>query len=628
MWKVKSARSVLRWFLLVALIGLFLSSNLPVVTAQAAASNQAVGWDDVTPTAHYRHHGDWLVDVGWAKPQDIYGPFPSKAYKVGDTDEFSALDFAQAGPTRHLTAHLLAVSDHAYWWFEDGISVDQAKLDATVKQWESDVYPLDTTIFGSPWTPGIDGDPRIFIMHQKEIGAYAVGVFSPRDECPRQICPSSNQHEMIYVGVNYAPVGSQQELSVLAHEFQHLIQYNNNGNQERWLDEGLAQLAEHLNGFNPRFIASSNLRDFLHAPNLQLDSWPASLDIDPSMNYAAGYIFSVYLYQRFGTPFIEHLSRSTYKGLASVEHTLKEMNVGETLDQVFTDWALTNYLNSPYIADGRYYYQSLRLPQKADTTDIKAGTPYHGQLHEYAADYLQLRSGGTYTLTFQGDPAARLTDAQPTSGNMMWWGYNEEHGTALMQRTFDLTNAQNPELQYNAWWNTDRGGSWAHVLVSTDGGKKWTVRDATSTRPCRVADGLPCYTGNSSGWQQETVDLTPFAGKTIMVRFEYVTDRPPQGDGFFVDDISIPAIGYTDDAETDQGGWTREGFIRVPSDVQQHWAVNVITRGNQPKVLLLTIDAKGTGKLRLTAPADGAVVVVDAMAPFVSSTANYTVTVR
>ncbi len=620
-------QAALRWVSLLALIGLLFTGN-PAVSRADSNSAPPVGWADVTPTAHYRNRGDWLVDVGWAKPADIYGPFPSKSYQQGDTDRFFALDYVQAGPPRRMTAKLLLVTEHAYWWFEDGTDVDQDKLQAAADTFEKQIYPLDTTLFGMPWTPGIDGDPRIFIMHQKEIGGYAVGVFSPRDECARKVCPSSNQHEMIYVGLNYAPVGSQQELSVLAHEFQHLIQYNNDGNEERWLDEALAQLAEHLNGFNPRYIASSNLRDFLHAPNFQLNSWPYRFDADPGVNYAVGYIFAVYLYQRFGTPFIEHLARSPLKGLSSVEESLRAMNSSETLDQVFADWTVTNYVNSPYVDDGRYYYQSLKLPQRVDTTDLAPNNPYEGETHEYGADYLQLRKSGTYTLTFGGDPVTKLTDAQPTSGESMWWSFNAERGAARMERSFDLTKAQDPELKFKAWWSTIQEGSWAHVLVSVDGGKKWEVRSATDTDTCHADDGLQCFTGDSNGWRDETVDLTPYAGKTIRVRFEYVTDRPTPAQGLFLDDISIPVIGYMDDAESDNGGWTRQGFIRTSSDVAQHWAVNVITRTTPPKVLPVKLDNNNQGKLKFTAPTDGAIIVVGAMAPFVEATARYTVTVR
>jgi immune inhibitor A len=620
-------RILLRSFSLLALVGLLFAGKLSPSRADSSSAIQ-VGWSDVTPMAHYRNRGDWLVDVGLADPKDVYGPFQTRAYQEGDTERFFALDFEQSGPPRRLMAKLLLVTEHAYWWFEEGTKVDQAKLKAAGETFEKQIFPLDTTLFGTPWTPGIDNDPRVFILHQKQIGGYAVGVFSPRDECPRKLCPSSNQREMVYIGLNYAPVGSQQQLSVISHELQHLIQYNSDGNEERWLDEGLAQLAEHLNGFNPRYIASSNLRDFLRAPNFQLNSWPYRFNSDPGVNYAVGYIFAVYLYQRFGTEFIQHVARSPYKGLASIEASLREMEKGVTLDELFTDWTVTNYVNSPYVEDGRYYYQSLKLPQRVDTTDLAVNKEYQGEVHEYGADYLQLRKGGTYTLSFTGDPVTRLTDALPPSGEYMWWGMNAERGASRMERTFDLGDSHDPELKFSAWWDIRDDFSWAHVLVSDDDGKKWDIPSATDSDNCRAADGLPCFTGNSDGWREQTVNLSPYAGKTVKVRFEYITDRPTQAPGLFIDDISIPAIGYSDDAESDDGGWTRQGFVRTMSDLPQHWAVNVITRTTPPKVLPVALDAENIGKLKFTAPAEGAVIVIGAMAPFVEATSIYSIIVR
>lgn len=625
MFRMKSGRSWWRRLPLVALVGVLVVAAFPA--AAQDTRTPVIGWADVTPTDHLRQQSDWLVDVGKAQPEDVYGPFLGKPYQEGDTEKFFALDFDQSKPQRTLRAELRLVTEHAYWWFEDGTDVDQGKIESEARQFESQIYPLNRLLFGDPWTPGIDGDPRIFILHQKSIGGYAVGVFSPKDECPRRLCPNSNQREMIYVGLDNGEIDSPRQLTVIAHEFQHLIQYNNDGNEERWLDEGLAQLAEHLNGFNPRYIANSNLRDFLRNTNFQLNSWPYRLDVDPAVNYAVGYIFCVYLYQRFGTSFIQYLARSPYKGLASIEEALRAQKTGVTLDDVFADWTVTNYVNSPYVGDGRYYYQSLKLPQRADTVDLSPRDPRSAELNEYGADYLQLDGAGNYTLNFEGDTTVRLTDVLPTSGSWMWWSYNEERGIARLERDFDLTNAQEPKLTFKAWWDLRDQSAWVDILASTDGGKDWDLLKTNSTSNCRLLGNVPCYRGRSKDWSPQTVDLSDYAGQKIRLRIEYVTDRPPEGEGMYIDDFALSAIGYKDDVETANGGWKTQGFVRVQSDLPQHWAVNVITRNTPPRVLPVNLGADNKGKLKFTAPNDGAVIVVGAMAPFIEATSNYTITV-
>src|SRR5947208_1567119 len=115
-------RIILRCFSLLALSGLLFAGRLPASRAESNTVPQ-VSWNDVTPTAHYRNRGDWLVDVGWSDSKDIYGPFPTKQYQQGDTERFFALDFEQVGPPRRLMANLMLVTDHAYWWFEEGTTI-------------------------------------------------------------------------------------------------------------------------------------------------------------------------------------------------------------------------------------------------------------------------------------------------------------------------------------------------------------------------------------------------------------------------------------------------------------------------------------------------------------------------
>src|SRR5215813_5279732 len=140
--------------------------------APAAADNPPavtpLSWSDVTPVARFRSRGDWLVDVGLNKPEDVYGPFKGKAYKVGDTEQFYGLDIDSGRSDFKITATLSLITDHAYWWFENGTDPNQDDVVKAGKRFENDIYPLDTLLFGDPWSPGIDGDSHIFILNQKK----------------------------------------------------------------------------------------------------------------------------------------------------------------------------------------------------------------------------------------------------------------------------------------------------------------------------------------------------------------------------------------------------------------------------------------------------------------------------
>ena len=160
------------------------------------------------------------------------------------------------------------------------------------------VYPLDVNNFGAP--SDIDGNNKVAVLFTKYVNeltpansdSYIGGFFHPRDLFPKttsnglQGCPTSNEGEMFYMLVpdpTGAVNGNRHTLgfvdtitvSVLAHEFQHLINsgrriYVNEASdfEETWLNEGLSHIAEellyyHESGFLPR----SGLTDATIRPN-------------------------------------------------------------------------------------------------------------------------------------------------------------------------------------------------------------------------------------------------------------------------------------------------------------------------------------------------------------------------
>jgi hypothetical protein len=65
-------------------------------------------------------------------------------------------------------------------------------------------------------------------------------------------------------------------------------------------------------------------------------------------------------------------------------------------------------------------------------------------------------------------------------------------------------------------------------------------------------------TGNSGGWQQWSIDLSPYAGKTVEVSIAYASDWATQGLGVFLDDITLPD-GTSTSFENGLDGWAVTG---------------------------------------------------------------------
>ena len=114
------------------------------------------------------------------------------------------------------------------------------------------------------------------------------------------------------------------------------------------------------------------------------------------------------------------------------------------------------------------------------------------------------------------------------------------------------------------------------------------------------------------------------------MRFEYVTDKRTFDDGICFDDISIPEIGFFDDAE-DDGIWDAAGFFRTDNRVPQGYIIQVIELGDQTVVRELLVDSDGNGSLTLQgfgAGLEKVVVIVAPTAPKTTQWASYVLTVE
>ena len=142
---------------------------------------------------------------------------------------------------------------------------------------------------------------------------------------------------------------------------------------------------------------------------------------------------------------------------------------------------------------------------------------------------------------------------------------------ALYSQTGDLVDQQitrevtvpnaSPTLTFDARWDTEELWDFGYVQVSTDDGATWTslpTEDTTSdhdpdAHPDVVAN-LPGFTGDSDGWQAETVDMSAYAGDTVMISFRYITDWFTFFPGFWVDNVALGGTLISDGSDIDD--WT------------------------------------------------------------------------
>jgi hypothetical protein len=261
-----------------------------------------------------------------AVPEPRHAALPASV-KLGDVVTVNVNGTQNCTNAIYHRARVAAISTHAIV-LADSLNPFGGFTDADYARYaarfDSLVYPLDVGAFGEP--TDIDGNGRIGLIFTLEVNrltpagspVYVGGFTFSRDLFPitetnrAKACPTSNEGEFFYlmapdptgrVNGNRRTTGfvDTNTTAVIAHEFEHLINssrrlYVNNANvfEEKWLDEGLAHIAEELLFYHEAGLAP---RMNLGAPDIQASprrSTAFNLDMTGGGNTSRyrGYLFN------------------------------------------------------------------------------------------------------------------------------------------------------------------------------------------------------------------------------------------------------------------------------------------------------------------------------------------------
>lgn len=512
---------------------------------------------------------------------------------IGDSDNFWVTDLGMNENTE-VRATLRYVTPHVYFWVQNGVSYNDAEMKALMDTFEDKIYPTNREFFGGEWTPGFDGDEHIYILYSRGLGSSIAGYFSSADSVHPLVHEFSNAHEMFLFNADNTLLGDEFTYGVLAHEFQHMIHWNQDLNETSWLNEGSSELAAFLNGYDPGGFDWLYISD----PDLQLNDWPNDQDAT-TPHYGAGFLFMAYFLDRFGEEATKTLVKDPADGLDSFENVLREINVDDPVtgqpisaDDFFMDWAVTNFTLDASVGDGRYIYNNYPAANRASATETIYSCPQTmltRDVHQYGVDYIAIECAGDYTLSFTGSTVTGLLPADPYSGEYAFWSNKGDESDMTLTREFDFTNVSVPiELSFHTWYDIETDWDYLYLEVSEDG-ETWqiiTTPSGTGTDPSGNSYGWG-YTGVTTDWIEEKVDLSQYAGRKISVRFEYVTDAAVNGEGFLLDDVKVDAAGYSSDFEADDGGWAAEGFVRVQNVLPQTFGLALIKSSDSSVTMIL-----------------------------------------
>ncbi|MCE1255331.1 MAG: immune inhibitor A, partial [Anaerolineae bacterium] len=293
-------------------------------------------------------------------------------------------------------------------------------------------------------------------------------------------------------------------------------------------------------------------------------------------------------------------------------------------------------LNDANVEDGRYQYSNYEAAPKIEATQVVDECPVelnNQTVHQYAADYIEINCRGNYTISFQGNSETRLVPADAHSGKYMFWSNKGDESDMRLTRIFDLSQVDGKvDLEYWTWFDLEKDFDYVYVEVSNDNGETWNIirtPQGSDEDPSGNSYGW-AYNGKSGGWVKESVNLSSYAGQKIMVRFEYITDAAVNGEGFLLDDISLPALDYHEDFENEASDWEALGFVRVENVLPQTYQLSLITgKGKNARVEKINLSADQTADVEVDLKGnDPAVLIVSGTTRFTRSEAPYSISIK
>jgi len=262
------------------------------------------------------------------------------------------------------------------------------------------IYDVLTTAF-APVNP-VGGDSLVYIalteIKSNYTGGYIVGYVSPNDRVDPSLYDRSNFRNLVVLDGLSRTTAVQRERT-LAHEFLHVIHMGIDRYEERWIDEGIAVLAQVLCGYQ-----GNTGREFFANTGIGLFNDGTAT---PSLgDYDKSYMIMQYLADQFGVQTIGEIVRSPQHGISGIDAVLASRGFSSRFERdVFPDWTVANLLPPARNTPGRYAWFDARAAFPGDFGRTAFPCSLRDTLASYGVRYLRAAeqtAQGTITVSSGG----------------------------------------------------------------------------------------------------------------------------------------------------------------------------------------------------------------------------------
>ncbi|MFX1315370.1 MAG: hypothetical protein ACFE9T_05865 [Promethearchaeota archaeon] len=292
-------------------------------------------------------------------PQHAFLPKPSNNiqdsilnkpfFNIKYQREFWIYDFTSSSYYKK-NAKLFTIGKYCYVYMQDYCIAELGEYAANKQaenichEFDNIIFPRVTDLAGHPnGTLGdIDGDPRIIIL----LISNSISYYDQRNELNLDY---SNMCEMFYI---YYKTG----MSTIAHEFHHLIWFNNEMDEPHFTLEALAEYSTYYAGYlTPRNNLSSRSALFLDHPEDSLIYWNMLNSID----YGGVYLFAFYIAEHYGVDILRNLITEPADGAYGIEKVLQRAGYNITFNELYLNWITALTLDELGFNNNLYGFKNL-----------------------------------------------------------------------------------------------------------------------------------------------------------------------------------------------------------------------------------------------------------------------------